>query len=152
MVIVLAISIEWHVFHVDDMWTSTKGDGSVSWSDRGSKKPWFSCLHHKWMTSNRWEELKDLDAEAIIEPWSNFCVHHSRSHFTYILNYLQIVLKMKDSGNDKILATYLLFSIIIISYYHLIIYLLLAQIIASSSTFLFPIFRNDWRLSCLLQV
>jgi len=45
-VIIPAVSREWCVFHVDNMWTSTRGLVSCG---HGGSKTRFSCGHHKWM-------------------------------------------------------------------------------------------------------
>jgi len=51
----LAVSRERCIFHVDRMWTSTKGEGFGScgrmWTGDRVKNP-ISCGHHKWMAPN----------------------------------------------------------------------------------------------------
>src|SRR6218665_3578623 len=55
-VIALAVSRERCVFHVDRMWTSTRGRGSGScgrmWTGGGGVKNPIFCGRHKWMAPN----------------------------------------------------------------------------------------------------
>jgi len=63
MVIVLAVSRERCVFHLDRIWTSTRGGVWLMWThvDKGEEvKIRFFCGRHKWMAPSVYNPVRDM--------------------------------------------------------------------------------------------